>query len=104
MLTLDKIYHAAFVLKDVIRRTELVPAPNVNKKGSVYLKPENLQLTGSFKVRGSYYKISQLSDEEKAKGVIACSAVNHAGGGAGRNKERYQVAHMSPRLCSHLKD
>ena len=80
MLTLDKIYHAAFVLKDVIRRTELVPAPNVNKNATVYLKPENLQLTGSFKVRGSYYKISQLSEEEKAKGVIACSAGNHAQG------------------------
>ena len=80
MLTLDKIYHASFVLKDVIRRTELVPAPNVNKKATVFLKPENLQLTGSFKVRGSYYKISQLSEEEKAKGVIACSAGNHAQG------------------------
>ena len=80
MLTLDKIYHAAFVLKDVIRRTELVPAPNVNQNATVYLKPENLQLTGSFKIRGSYYKISQLSDEEKAKGVIACSAGNHAQG------------------------
>ena len=80
MLTLDKIYHAAFVLKDVIRRTELVPAPNVNKNATVYLKPENLQLTGSFKVRGSYYKISQLSEDEKAKGVIACSAGNHAQG------------------------
>ncbi len=80
MLTLDKIYHAAHVLKDVIRRTEPVPAPYVNKKGNVYLKPENLQLTGSFKVRGSYYKISQLSEEEKAKGVIACSAGNHAQG------------------------
>lgn len=80
MLTLDKIYHAAFVLKDVIRRTELVPAPNVNKKATIFLKPENLQLTGSFKVRGSYYKISQLSDEEKSKGVIACSAGNHAQG------------------------
>lgn len=80
MLTLDKIYHAAFVLKDVIRRTELVPAPNVNKKATIFLKPENLQLTGSFKVRGSYYKISQLSEEEKSKGVIACSAGNHAQG------------------------
>ena len=80
MLTLDKIYHAAFVLKDVIRHTELVPAPNVNKNATVYLKPENLQLTGSFKVRGSYYKISQLSEEEKSKGVIACSAGNHAQG------------------------
>lgn len=80
MLTLDKIYHAAFVLKDVIRHTDLVPAPNVNKNATVYLKPENLQLTGSFKVRGSYYKISQLSEEEKSKGVIACSAGNHAQG------------------------
>ncbi len=80
MLTLDKIYHAAFVLKDVIRRTELIHAPYINPKGEIYLKPENLQLTGSFKVRGSYYKISQLSEEEKSKGVIACSAGNHAQG------------------------
>lgn len=80
MLTLDKIYHAAHVLKGVIRDTQPIPAPYVNKKGNVYLKPENLQLTGSFKVRGSYYKISQLSAEEKAKGVIACSAGNHAQG------------------------
>ena len=80
MLTLDKIYHASYVLKDVVRRTELIPAPYLNKKGNIFLKPENLQLTGSFKVRGSYYKISQLSDEEKAKGVIACSAGNHAQG------------------------
>ena len=80
MLTLDKIYHAAFVLKDVIRRTELIHAPYINPKGEIYLKPENLQLTGSFKVRGSYYKISQLSEEEKSRGVIACSAGNHAQG------------------------
>ena len=78
MLTLDKIYHASYVLKEVIRRTELIHAPNINKKCNIYLKPENLQVTGSFKVRGSYYKISQLSEEEKAKGVIACSAGNHA--------------------------
>lgn len=80
MLTLDKIYHASYVLKDVIRRTELIHAPNINKKCNVFLKPENLQITGSFKVRGSYYKISQLSEEEKSKGVIACSAGNHAQG------------------------
>lgn len=80
MLTLDKIYHASYVLKEVIRRTELIHAPNINKKCNIYLKPENLQVTGSFKVRGSYYKISQLSEEEKAKGVIACSAGNHAQG------------------------
>ena len=80
MLTLDKIYHAKYVLKDVIRRTDLIQAPNINPDAMVFLKPENLQLTGSFKVRGSYYKISQLSEEEKAKGVIACSAGNHAQG------------------------
>ena len=80
MLTLDKIYHASYVLKDVIRRTDLIAAPLINPEANVYLKPENLQFTGSFKVRGSYYKISQLSPEEKEKGVIACSAGNHAQG------------------------
>lgn len=79
MLTLDKIYHAAFVLKDVVRHTELIPSSLVDGC-QLYLKPENLQLTGSFKVRGAAYKISQLSDEEKAQGVIACSAGNHAQG------------------------
>ena len=80
MLTLDKIYHAAFVLKEAIRPTDMIYAPNLSKKCDVYLKAENLQVTGSFKVRGAYYKISQLSDEEKKKGVIACSAGNHAQG------------------------
>ncbi len=71
MLTLDQVYHAAYVLKDVIRETELISAPQVNPESEIYLKTENLQITGSFKIRGAYYKISQLSDEEKAKGVIA---------------------------------
>ena len=80
MLTLDKIYHASFVLKDVVRETALLPSPKINPECEVYLKPENLQLTGSFKLRGSGFMISQLSEEEKAKGVIACSAGNHAQG------------------------
>lgn len=80
MVTLDKIYHASFVLKDIIRKTDLIHAPNINKEAEVYLKTENLQVTGSFKVRGAAYKISQLSDEEKKRGVIACSAGNHAQG------------------------
>lgn len=80
MLTLDKIYHAAFVLKGVIRETALISAPLIAPESEVYLKTENLQITGSFKVRGAYYKISQLSAEEKEKGVIACSAGNHAQG------------------------
>ena len=80
MLTLDKIYHASFVLKNVVRKTDLIHAPKINPDCDIYLKTENLQITGSFKVRGAYYKISQLSDEEKKKGVIACSAGNHAQG------------------------
>lgn len=80
MLTLDKVYHAAFTLKNVVRRTDLIYAPNIPSEGELYLKTENLQVTGSFKVRGAYYKISQLPDEEKARGVIACSAGNHAQG------------------------
>ena len=80
MLTLDKIYHASYVLKDVIRNTELIKAPKIRTDCSVFLKPECLQVTGSFKVRGSGFMISQLTDEEKSHGVIACSAGNHAQG------------------------
>lgn len=80
MLTLDKIYHAAFVLKDAARKTDLIAAPGLGCEGEVYLKTENLQVTGSFKLRGAYYKISQLTEEEKARGIIACSAGNHAQG------------------------
>ena len=80
MLSLDKVYHAAFKLKEVIRRTDLIYAPKISDNAEVYLKTENLQITGSFKVRGAYYKMSTLTDEEKAKGVIACSAGNHAQG------------------------
>jgi len=80
MLTLDRIYHASYVLKNVVRRTDLIYASQINPDAQIYLKTENLQVTGSFKVRGAYYKISQLSEEEKAKGVIACSAGNHAQG------------------------
>ena len=79
-MTLDKIYHAAFVLKDIIRKTDVIAAPELNPDADIILKTENLQVTGSFKVRGAAYKISQLSEEEKARGVIACSAGNHAQG------------------------
>lgn len=79
-VTLDRVYKASRVLEEVIRETDMIYAPNIRKDANIYLKTENLQVTGSFKVRGSYFKISQLSDEEKAKGVIACSAGNHAQG------------------------
>lgn len=80
MLNLDDFYRARYVLGKVIRRTDLIAAPKINTEGEIFLKPENLQVTGSFKLRGACYKISQLGDEEKAKGVIACSAGNHAQG------------------------
>lgn len=66
--------------ENVIRRTDLIYAPQINNESQVYLKPENLQYTGSFKLRGACYKISCLTEEEKARGVIACSAGNHAQG------------------------
>ena len=80
MLSLDRVYKASTVLKEVIRETDMISAPKLNKSCNVYLKTENLQVTGSFKIRGSYFKISQLTDEEKKNGVIACSAGNHAQG------------------------
>ena len=80
MITLDSIYRASFALKDIIRRTDLIYAPQINPESQIYLKPENLQYTGSFKLRGACYKIACLTEEEKKKGVIACSAGNHAQG------------------------
>ena len=80
MITLDNIYRASFALKSIIRRTDLIFAPQINPESQIYLKPENLQYTGSFKLRGACYKIACLMEEEKKKGVIACSAGNHAQG------------------------
>ena len=80
MLSLDKVFNAQTVLKSIVRETKLVRAYGIAPECELYLKPENLQITGSFKVRGSAYKIAMLSEEEKAKGVIACSAGNHAQG------------------------
>lgn len=80
MLEISEIQHAAHVLRNVIRHPHLIAAPKLCPGSQIYLKPECLQFTGSFKLRGAYYKISQLSDEEKAHGVIACSAGNHAQG------------------------
>lgn len=88
MLELSEVFKASRVLKGVARRTPIMFASRINPEAKVHLKCENLQNTGSFKLRGAYYKISQLSEEEKSRGVIACSAGNHAQGvalGASRN-------------------
>ena len=80
MLTSDKVYDAQNELRRVLRATPLIQAPKFSIGANVYIKPENLQVTGSFKVRGAYYKIAKLSEEDKKRGVIACSAGNHAQG------------------------
>ena len=79
-MTLDNVYKANYVLKNVVRRTDVLYAPKLKPGTELYLKTENLQVTGSFKVRGAYYKMTQLSEEERARGVVACSAGNHAQG------------------------
>ncbi len=81
-LTLEKFEEAAEIVKKVTLETKLVYSEYFsNLTGNkVYLKPENLQYTGAYKVRGAYYKISTLSDEERAKGLITASAGNHAQG------------------------
>ena len=82
MLTLKEFKEARGVLAPVIRATPLVYSPAFSKAtGShVYIKPENMQLTGAYKIRGAYYKISTLSDEERARGLVTASAGNHAQG------------------------
>ena len=80
MITLGKFKDAAEVLKETVRRTDLILAEKLVENRNLYLKVENLQVTGSFKVRGASYKIANLPKEEKLKGVIACSAGNHAQG------------------------
>lgn len=80
MLSIAKIYDAAKVLNKVAKKTDLILSKTIIEDKELYLKAENLQLTGSFKLRGAYYKISKLTDEQKSKGIIACSAGNHAQG------------------------
>ena len=80
MLTIDNVYRASNALKGVVRKTDVIYAPKLCKGCDLYLKTENLQITGSFKVRGAYYKMTKLTQEEKSRGVIACSAGNHAQG------------------------
>ncbi|MBQ2207163.1 MAG: pyridoxal-phosphate dependent enzyme, partial [Treponema sp.] len=80
MLTLDKVFDAQRVLKNIVRETSCVRASGIAPGVDLWLKPENLQNTGSFKLRGSGYKMANLTEEEKKRGVVACSAGNHAQG------------------------
>lgn len=82
MLTLDKFEEASEIVSKVTQPTKLVYSEYLSAMtgNKVYLKPENMQMTGAYKIRGAYYKISTLSDEERAKGLITASAGNHAQG------------------------
>ena len=82
MLTLEKFEQASEIVKDVTLPTNLVYSEYLSQQsgGRIYLKPENMQKTGAYKVRGAYYKISTMSEEERAKGLVTASAGNHAQG------------------------
>ena len=81
-LTLKKFEEASEIVKKVTLNTNLIYSDYFSDQtgNQVYIKPENMQFTGAYKVRGSYYKISTLSDEERERGLITASAGNHAQG------------------------
>ena len=81
-LTLEKFEEASEIVKEVTLETKLVYSEYFSAQtgNKVYFKPENMQYTGAYKVRGAYYKISTLSEEERKKGLITASAGNHAQG------------------------
>ena len=82
MLTLDKFEEASQIVSKVTLETKLVYSDFLSERcnNQVYLKPENMQFTGAYKVRGAYYKISTLSEDERKRGLITASAGNHAQG------------------------
>ena len=82
MLTLDKFEEASEVVKEVIKETKLLYSAYLSERtgNKVYLKPENMQMTGAYKLRGAYYKVSTMSEADRKKGIITASAGNHAQG------------------------
>ena len=82
MMTLEHFKQARSVLRGVLNETRLIHSPYLSQScgNQVYLKPENMQVTGAYKIRGAYYKISAMSPEEKSRGLVTASAGNHAQG------------------------
>ena len=99
MLALDTIYKASTVLSDVVCRTNVIHEEKLNPLCNFYLKPENLQVTGSFKVRGAGFKISQLTDEEKARGLLGRQSC--AGRGPGCPAAGYQGPYLYAGFSPH---
>ena len=81
-LSLEKFEEASEIVKKVTQETKLIYSEYFSERygNKIYFKPENMQFTGAYKLRGAYYKISTLSEEERAKGLITASAGNHAQG------------------------
>ena len=104
MISMAMLHDAQRVLKPVINRTPVIPTKGLVPGCDFYLKADCLQKTGAFKLRGAYYKIATLSDEEKARGVIACSAGNHAGRGLRCPGHGHQGHHLHPRGRAYLQD
>ena len=104
MLTLEKFEEASEIVKKVTSETKLIYSDFLSSQtgNKVYLKPENMQLTGAYKLRGAYYKISTLSPEEREKGLITASAGNHAQGVAYAAK-KYGVHNRGHKAPSHDK-
>ncbi len=82
MMTLDRFEEASEIVKEVTKDTKLVYSAYLSERtgNKVYLKPENMQMTGAYKLRGAYYKVSKMSETERKKGIITASAGNHAQG------------------------
>lgn len=101
MLTLEQFKAARSVLRGVIRDTSLIHSTALSKSTghNVYLKPENMQVTGAYKIRGAYYKISTLSQEEKERGLITASAATTPRSGLRRPGRR---SAPPPLLCPPL--
>jgi len=96
MMTLESFEEAAEAVSKVTQETKLLYSEYYSGQtgNKVYFKPENMQYTGAYKVRGAYYKISTLTDEEKARGLITASAGNHAQGVAYHRDANYHTAHQ----------
>ena len=88
-MTLDRFEEASEIVREVTKDTKLVYSSYLSERtgNKVYLKPENMQMTGAYKLRGAYYKVSTMSEKERARGIITASAGNHAQGVAYAAKE-----------------
>ena len=95
-MTLDRFEEASEIVREVTKDTKLVYSSYLSERtgNKVYLKPENMQMTGAYKLRGAYYKVSTMSEKERARGIITASAGNHAQGVAYAAK--VQQASISP--------